>query len=173
MNMEGKAMAFFRKKKTEKKGEAPENNIEQVNETTAEESAEPANRTLAQDIPVYARWAEKNLLSTGYQVDGAIESLKEIDRFIEENNKPGGSLYGVKGHICFGLGCYLGEILIRNFGGQWKTDDDDPQGEVNIAVVFPGGGTAWPTIRVMKRVAIGAEYDIYKYAVSIRNHVMD
>ena len=166
-------MAFFRKKIPDKTGGAPENTIEKNKKDIPEETADATNRTLAQDIPVYAKWAEKNLLSTGYQVDGTIESLKEIDRFIEENNKPGGSLDGVKGHICFGLGCYLGEILIRNFGGEWKTDDDDPQGEVNISVVFPGGGAAWPTIRIMKRVAIGAENDIYGYAVSIRKHVMD
>ena len=35
-------------------------------------------------------------------------------------------------------------------------DDDDPEGEINVQLVLPGGGVIWPVQRVMKRFQNGS-----------------
>ena len=48
-------------------------------------------------------------------------------------------------------------------GSVWVTNDDDPLGEINVELRFPGGMTVWPIQRVMKRVENGAEDSVYVY----------
>ena len=121
-------------------------------------------RTLAKDIPEYAEWAKNNLNQTGYKVDYDLESMKEVERFFEEQSKEGGVLVpGSSGSVLFGLGCLIGETIIKTCGGHWETDDNDPQGEVNIAVRLPDNSLVWPVQRCMKRLKNGPEDNIYDY----------
>ncbi len=122
-------------------------------------------KRLVDDIPVAAEWVRGNLIASGYAADWSVASLKEVDRFIENENRPGGALDGKAGSILFGLGCYVGQVLIRAYGGQWVTDDADPQGEVNVAVRLGGGAMVWPVQRVVKCVKEGPDNAIYPYAV--------
>lgn len=68
---------------------------------------------------------------------------------------------GKCGSILFGLGCLIGETVIKTHGGKWLTDDSDPEGEVSITVQLPGGSVIWPVQRCMKRLANGPEDNIY------------
>lgn len=96
---------------------------------------------LSDDIRASTRWVILALLSSGYKADLTVESMREIDRFFDEQNTPDGILSKNRGTILFSLGCYIGETIINNFGGCWITDDNDPQGEMNIAVKLPDGTT--------------------------------
>ena len=122
---------------------------------------------LIDDIPLGVAWVTNNFNATGYRADGTIESLKEVDRFIDDEHKPGGVLDGKMGAVVFGLGCYIGQVIIDTFGGQWVTNDNDPMGEVNIAVNLSDGSTIWPVQRVIKRIKEGPENAIYPYAVAM------
>ena len=97
-----------------------------------------SRRTLLEDIPIAASWIVKALNSSGYQADYTLESMRELDRFFDEQSGPGGILSRNRGQILFGLGSYVGETAIRLWGGRWLTDDSDPEGEVNIAVELDG-----------------------------------
>ena len=119
--------------------------------------------TLAQDIPVAAAWVVKALNSSGYQVDYTLESMKELDRFFDEQSGPGGILSQNRGQILFGLGSYVGETAIRLWGGKWLTDDSDPEGEMNIAVELASGVRFWPVVRCMKRCKLGPEESLFAY----------
>ena len=67
------------------------------------------------------------------------------------------------GSRVFALGSYVGEVIIRTYGGQWRADDDDPEGELNVEVVLPSGTVVWPVQRVMKRFKNDPEDGIYVY----------
>jgi hypothetical protein len=59
----------------------------------------------------------------------------------------------------------VGEVIIRNLGGEWQGDDNDPEAEINIAVRFPNGAICWPVQRVIKRFTNGAEDSIIAYGI--------
>ena len=46
-------------------------------------------RNLVGDLELASKWVAKALNSSNYQADYSVESLKEIDRFFKEENKPG------------------------------------------------------------------------------------
>ena len=52
--------------------------------------------------------------SSGYNADYSIESLKELDRFLKEENKPNGILSKNVGQKLFALGAYLGDVFIKH-----------------------------------------------------------
>ena len=124
---------------------------------------------LAQDIPVAAAWAKDDLNRTGYKVDYDLESMKEIERFCCEQAREGGLLEpGKCGSILFALGCLVGESIINVCGGQWETDDEDPKGEINIAVRLPDHSLVWPVQRCVKRLANGPEESLYGYVCCLK-----
>ena len=126
--------------------------------------------TLAQDIVVAEEWVVKALKASEYQADYTLESMKEIDRFFDEQSTPEGILAKNRGQIIFSLGAYVGETAIKLYGGQWLTDDADPQGEITIAVKLADGTTIWPVVKCMKRYEAGAEESLYAYLYALGEH---
>ena len=119
--------------------------------------------TLLQDIMTSKDWIAMALNSSNYAADFSINSFKEIDRFFDEQNTPDGILSRNRGQILFALGAYIGEVIISVCSGEWLTDDNDPQGEVNIAVRLKDGTIIFPVQRAMKRYMNGKEDSIYDY----------
>lgn len=125
--------------------------------------------TLKDDILSSSDWIVKALQSSGYKADYSLDSMKEIDRFFDEQNTPTGILSKNRGQILFALGSYVGQTAIKLYGGEWITDDDDPEGEINIAVRLNNGSTIWPVMRCMKRYELGSEESIYAYLAAMDN----
>lgn len=126
---------------------------------------------VAADAKVSAEWIAKALSSSGYKADFSIESLKEVDRFFDEHApngqpKPGGLLSADVGARLFALGGYVGEVIRRVSGGEWKGDDKDPRAEISIALQLKSGAIIWPVQRVMKRFKNGREDGVYVYGVA-------
>ncbi|MBI1287404.1 MAG: hypothetical protein GC178_07460 [Flavobacteriales bacterium] len=125
--------------------------------------------TLIQDIKQQSKWAVRAFEADGYELDYSIESLLEIDRFIQRHTKDGQPVKGGRlsknyGGIIFSLSAYVGETLIKNVPkSKWVTDDKDPMGEINIAVKLGDGTTCWPAQRMIKRIQNGLEDGIYPY----------
>lgn len=63
------------------------------------------------------------------------------------------------------MGSYIGQTAIELYGGKWITDDNDPKGEMNIAVNLNNTATIWPVMKCMKRYTNGAEDSIYAYVL--------
>ena len=106
--------------------------------------------------------------------------MKEIDRFFDEQSGENGIISKGRGRIIFAIGSYIGETVIRLFGGKWLTDDSDPQGEITAAVQLDNGTVIFPMQRVIKRYQNGSEDGIYAYvyvlspeAASNRIHLED
>jgi hypothetical protein len=123
--------------------------------------------TLLQDIYTHSDWIIKALNSSGYAVDYSVDSMKEIDRFIDEQNLPGGLIERNRGQIIFALGAFIGQTTIKLYGGEWITDDNDPRGELEIAVKLPNGFLMWPVQKCIKRIQLGQEESIYSYVRAI------
>lgn len=123
----------------------------------------PAAPTLIGDIPKAEKWLVEAMASSGYELDGTMGSFRELDRFFEEQRRPGGLLDGRVGNKLFAIGCYMGQVMIAQLGGTWETDDSDPLGEINIAVRLPDGSVVWPVQRAMKRFENGSEDSLYAY----------
>lgn len=122
-----------------------------------------SENTLEQDIIAAAEWVANALNVSGYKADYTLESMKEVDRFFDEQNTPTGILSKNRGQILFSLGSYVGQTIIKLHGGSWITDDNDPQGEINAAVKLNDGTVMCPMIRCMKRYTEGAEEGIWAY----------
>lgn len=119
--------------------------------------------TLEYDIRESSEWVLKALNSSGYKADYSLESMKEVDRFFDEQNTENGILSNNRGQIIFALGSYIGETAIKLYGGRWITNDDEPNGEINIAVEVSNGTVIWPVKRCMRRYTNGAEDSIHDY----------
>jgi hypothetical protein len=119
-----------------------------------------------------AEWIAKAMTGSGYGLDFSVESLKEVDRFFDEQApngapRPDGLLAKDLGSRLFAIAAYVGEVIRRQLGGEWKGDDSDPQAEINISVRVNTGAVFWPVQRVMKRFKNGAEDGIYAYGVAL------
>ncbi len=120
------------------------------------------------DAKKAADWISKALASSGYRADFSVESLHDIDRFFDEHAQngqaiPGGLLSEQLGSRIFAIGSYIGEVIIRAYNGSWQTDDNDPEAEMNIAIVLNKGTIMWPVQRAMKRFKNGPQDGIYVY----------
>lgn len=128
--------------------------------------------TLKEDIEKGSAWISQALNSSGYKADFSKESLSEIERFFTEHSQDGKPLEGGllsedTGNRLFCLASYVGETIRRTFGGEWETDDTDPQGELNITLKLPNGSIIWPAQRVMKRLTNGPEDSIKDYIINL------
>jgi hypothetical protein len=127
--------------------------------------------SILRDVSIAADWIARALSDSGYRADFSLESLKEVDRFLDEQAPNGtpkrGGLSKDLGNRLFSLGAYVGEVVRRQVGGQWEGDDSDPQAEVNVAVRLKDGGIILPVQRVMKRCKNGDEDSIYAYGVAL------
>ena len=124
------------------------------------------------DVFASAEQISRALSQSGYRADFSLESLKQVDRFFDEQvtdgkPKPGGLLSQQLGSRLFAIGAYVGEVIRRQNGGEWQGDDNDPQAEINVAVRLKTGAVFWPMQRVMKRFKNGSEDGIWIYGASM------
>ena len=111
-------------------------------------------------------------MSSGYKADFSVASLKEVDRFFDDQAPEGrpkadGLLSQDLGARLFSVGSYVGEVLRRRAGGAWRGDDNDPEAEINIALVLPDGSVLWPVQRVMKRFELGPDESVFVYGTAV------
>jgi len=128
--------------------------------------------SIVRDAVEAADWMAKSLAGWGYKADYSLDSLKDVDRFIDDEApggkpKPGGHLSQQFGTHMFGLGAYVGETIRRLGDGQWEGNDRDAWPEVTLAVRLKSGAVLWPTQRMLKRFENGKENGLYPYGVVI------
>lgn len=73
--------------------------------------------TLEEDIPKAAEWVASALNVSGYKADYTLESMKEVERFFDEQSGSDGILAkGNRGSILFSLGGWIVDILQKKEG---------------------------------------------------------
>ena len=125
--------------------------------------------TLIQDIETQADWIVKAFAADRLKLNYTIHSFIEIDKFFSKHSKNGQPVKGGRlsqnlGPIIFSIGSYIGQTIVKTIpGAKWQTDDNDPEGELNVSIVLPDGTTIWPVQRAMKRYQNGPEDSVYVY----------
>ncbi len=70
-------------------------------------------------------------------LDYTAESIPALEQFIARQFDPPGSKY-VGENLIIGVGCYVGEVIVRALGGHWNTEGKP---EINgigpIEAIFP------------------------------------
>ncbi len=134
---------------------------------------------LKEDIKTQSDWVVKAFEYDGLKLDYSIESIIEIDKFFAINMKDGkpakdGRLSGQNvGGILFSIGSYVGETILKNIeGAEWLTDDEDPQGELTIALKLPNESIIFPIQKVFKRFQNGKEDSIYPYIKTVTENLI-
>lgn len=89
------------------------------------------------------------------------DSVKFVEGFIERN-KSNFDKEGIKGLIN-SLGAYLGQCIIRNYGGQWQLDSETG----SVAVAFDDKNKAYPFAKVSKQFDNGLEDSVYSFYTAI------
>ena len=129
-------------------------------------------KSMQEEILEAAEWVKNNLNQTGYRVDYDVESMKEIDRFFDDEKEGVLATEGQMGNVLFGLSSFIGQTLIKLAGGgEWRIVDDhipdnpipDPNSPINYAVILADGSVVYPGRRVMKRLMNSEEDSIYFY----------
>lgn len=123
-------------------------------------------KALKNDIVTAKEWIKEALISSNYQADFSLESLKDIDRFFDEQNNKNGILSQNIGRILFALGVYVGETIIFSFGGEWDLEDCDS--EMSIKIKANDGTVLFPVLRVMARYQYGNANSIYVHGNSLK-----
>jgi hypothetical protein len=126
--------------------------------------------TLLEDIPSAAVAAGRALTQSGYAADFSPASLWQVEKYFADNTrngKPRGDLSRDTGKRLFALGCYVGEVIRRARGGEWRASDEDPEGEINIALVLPDGTEIWPVQRLLKRVTSSDSENLAAYGAGL------
>src|SRR5580704_2089494 len=100
-------------------------------------SPEAFRPSIVKDAVEAADWMAKSLADWGYKADFSLDSLKDVDRFIDEEApdgkpKPGGHLAQQFGAHIFGLGAYLGETIRRRATASGK-----------VTTAIPGRKSRW------------------------------
>ncbi len=76
-------------------------------------------------------------LAPEVNLDYSPKSLENLDEFISKRFGPPGSAF-VGDALMIGMGCYVGEVIIRNIGGYWSKLGKPEINEVNgIQAIFP------------------------------------
>ena len=70
-----------------------------------------SQNTLEHDIKASCEWVIRALNSSGYEADYTPESMKEVDRFFDEQNTPDGILSGDRS---YSLWHHISEKLLLN-----------------------------------------------------------
>lgn len=121
--------------------------------------------SLEDDIHSACEWVVNALNVSGYNADYSLKSMKEIDRFFDEQSGEGGIISRNRGQIIFALASYIGETVIRLYGGKWSGSD-----EINMSVELSNGAIIFPTQKAMKRYQNGSEDSIYAYVYVLGPH---
>ncbi len=102
-------------------------------------------------------------LAPELKLDYSPKSLETLDEFISKKFEPTGSK-SVGDSLLIGIGCYVGEVIIRNVGGHWNTSGKPEINDVaDIQAMFP-------IQKVVKRFRNGSVDSLLFYYATIARH---
>jgi hypothetical protein len=76
-------------------------------------------------------------IAPGLELDFSADSIRTLEDFIATSFDPPGSSY-VPESLAVGVGCYVGEVVVRTLGGQWSPDGGaEVRGIGRVNCTFP------------------------------------
>jgi len=102
-------------------------------------------------------------LAPEVRLDYSPKSLDELDAFITKRFEPLGSRR-VGDSLIVGVGCYVGEVIIRTIGGHWGSAGGPEVDEIG------GVQAVFPLQKAVKRFRNGAVDSLSFYYAAIKKH---
>lgn len=97
------------------------------------------------------------------ELDYSVESLYAIDALLERMRAEHVEIDDKVGETLWCLGCYVGEVFVRNANAEWKDAPDElPEDVRGTGTVWLACGNSWvnPIGAVLKRAALGDGRDL-------------
>ena len=119
-------------------------------------------------MEVYAKEAVSLSQATmGQKLDFTEESIKTVEnilgRYHSEKERAGAHASPkIVDQVCQIYGAYIGEVMRRNYGGEWMLDDTFSPGTKIPALRMNQLQTS-PSAKVYKRIMNGSEDDVWFY----------
>lgn len=103
--------------------------------------------------------------SYGLDLDYSPGSVGQLDDFVDIHFGPGSA--DDHSSLIVGMGCYLGEVVVRSHGGHWSADEEFFH---SPAVVIAGKleTRTFPLSRVWRRFEYGPEQSLVAYYGDLR-----
>ena len=120
-----------------------------------------------------AEWLENAMKKEGVSLNYSLESLIELDQFIEnqllnDSPKPEGFLGQQLSSKVMAIGAYLGQVIIKHgLGARWHQGKKTNMGQFNAVIAGTNGWTFNPVIQVMRRIEQGPSENLYVYASQV------
>jgi hypothetical protein len=113
-------------------------------------------------------WITAELAEHGYKSDFSLESLHDLDLYLDtqcEDGRPKpGTLLSTNANTgLLALGLYVAEVVRRARGGQWYVPRARPGDIFRWEFRFGTEVRMWPTQRVFKRIRNGGEDSLSHY----------
>jgi hypothetical protein len=99
-------------------------------------------------------------------LDYTVDSLQRLDQFISEHFDPPGAKF-VDETLPVGIGCYVGEVIIRHIGGHWN-----PEGKPEINEIGPLEAIQ-PIEKARQRFEQGREHSLSWYYHAIQKQAYE
>jgi hypothetical protein len=106
----------------------------------------------------------------GLELDYTPNTFRELESILVENFAPGSA--DEHPALIVSMGCYVGEVIARTFGGQWRANEEFFQ---SPAVVIEGKlqTRTFPLSRVWRRFEYGSEQSLVEYLGEVRRTLAD
>lgn len=106
----------------------------------------------------------------GVELDYTPDTVRQLESIMVENFTAGAA----DDHpaLIVSMGCYVGEVIVRTFGGQWRANEEFFK---SPAVVIEGKlqTRTFPLSRVWRRFEYGAEQSLVDYFGEVRRTLAD
>ena len=131
---------------------------------------------IAGDARSSAEWIGERLESLGYAADFRPQSLREVDRFFDDNFRAAlprrrfrrefSELVDPSGRSWrFAIVAYVGEVIRQAVGGEWVTDDCQDAEMIDMTLVLPSGRAVMPLIQVVRSMTRGHEATLVHFGI--------
>jgi hypothetical protein len=102
---------------------------------------------------------------SGVQLDYTADSLKTVDDIIEKMRQDGCTTDQIA-ETLFGFGCYVGEVLVRQAGGEWQNTAETSMAKIAgfpLIVALGQTNICNPIGKVFKRLRNGEEDSLHYF----------
>jgi hypothetical protein len=119
------------------------------------------------NAPQLANMAVKGIKQAwDIDLDYSVASLQQVDEVVEDLRAEGQAIESVSNSLV-ALGCYVGEVILREMNGKWE----DTRQAIGIPLgIKIGSNTLNPIGKVFKRFADGKKHDLpsfYNYVIAL------
>lgn len=121
-------------------------------------SVDPRDLRVAVDMAQLAEGFIAAAASQGQEFTYDVVNAEHLDPWVDEFRTSDAS-DEVTHNVIMGLGAYVGELIVRNGGGQWAYDADEHAPVVRLNNDLE----CYPLNKVAKRIHVGPEHSIAQF----------